>query len=366
MKKAKLNKLIEAICQELEPTEEQKQAAESHYNAVGKWLSDSQSPFLDGASVYAQGSIALGTIIKPIGKQEYDVDLVCRCPAFPACSTPAELKNLVGARLKENAVYRNMLEEKSRCWRLNYAGEFHMDCTPSIRDPAHASNGELIPDKPLKIWKPTNPKGYRDWFEKMAAIDFKIKTFPDFSISKMQADVEPFPNLTKVTGVLRRTIQIIKRHRDIYFEDENADLAPISIIITTLAARSYEFYALREHATEFDLLTTTVSSMNRFIEPNSENGKTPWRIPNPTDSDENFAERWNQDERLATAYFDWQKRLAGDLKALETAEGPDSIYKNTSKAFGYKVAARILPLSDKDSMEVWLRKRNAQLRRKSS
>ena len=51
---------------------------------------------------------------------------------------------------------------------------------------------------------------------------------------------------------LQIAVQVLKRHRDIYFD--GSDDAPISIIITTLAARAYQgqdsIYATLSHLLE--------------------------------------------------------------------------------------------------------------------
>ena len=47
---------------------------------------------------------------------------------------------------------------------------------------------------------------------------------------------------TSFRGLLRRSIQLTKRHRDVYFAS-NVTLAPISIILTTLTAQSYAYCA---------------------------------------------------------------------------------------------------------------------------
>jgi hypothetical protein len=53
-----------------------------------------------------------------------------------------------------------------------------------------------------------------------------------------KAQVQPMPEYGFAKGVLRRAVQIYKRHRDIFFQGK--ENAPISIIITTLAAHAYE------------------------------------------------------------------------------------------------------------------------------
>ena len=75
--------------------------------------------------IYAHGSTGLGTTVKPIGAKISTS--ISSAAAFTADRPPAELKRIVGDRLKENARYAAMLEEKKRCWRLNYAREYHLD-----------------------------------------------------------------------------------------------------------------------------------------------------------------------------------------------------------------------------------------------
>lgn len=87
--------------------------------------------------------------------------MVCRLTNRAAGLPPAEVKRLLGMRLRANGRYAPILEEMPRCWRLNYANEFHMDITPSIPNLLCASGDELVPDKTLRCWKASNPKGYR-------------------------------------------------------------------------------------------------------------------------------------------------------------------------------------------------------------
>jgi len=85
--------------------------------------------------------------------------------------TPAALKKAVGDCLRGNGNYSPLLEEMPRCWRLNYANEFHLDITPSIPNPNCPLGGELVPDKTLKEWMTSNPKAYKWLFEQRANRD---------------------------------------------------------------------------------------------------------------------------------------------------------------------------------------------------
>ena len=109
--KAELFDLLEHICQEFELTNTQYQIAQQRYEAVGEWLARSNNPFLFAVEIYAHGSIGLLTQNKPIKGQEHDVDLIVFAPAFPIQLVPSSLKHIVGARLREHAVYELLLKK---------------------------------------------------------------------------------------------------------------------------------------------------------------------------------------------------------------------------------------------------------------
>ena len=110
-----------------------------------------------------------------------------------------------------------MLEEKKRCWRLNYAREFHLDISPTIVNLKCTKGGELVPDKKLRDWHPTNPAGYKALFETRANLQPRVQ-IAKFAYARDHAQVEPFPTKPTGKGVLRRTVQLLKRHRDIYYQ----------------------------------------------------------------------------------------------------------------------------------------------------
>ena len=315
---------LERVGDQLQPTPTQLERAERAYNAIGQWLAD--DPGLIDAQIYAQGSIAHGTANKPIGRNEQDVDLILLTPRYTPLLPPSEPKRLVGQRLAAHDRYRTMLEEMPRCWRLNYSGDFHLDITPSIRNPECFNGGELVPDKNVRKWKPSNPKGFRDLFARRAAMQPLPKAREQRGITLDKAEVEPFPAKSSAKGILRVTVQILKRDRDIQFLNDDQGLAPLSIIITALSSRAYEWCVTHySYDNEFDLLCDTVRAMPWFIEEPVENGRHIWLISNETTAGENFAEKWNKDPRRATSFYDWHARVLMDLDSLAEISGLDQI-----------------------------------------
>lgn len=335
-KKIDVMRLLGYVCQELDLTESQVESAQSSYEAVGRWLSESETPEIRSAVIYPQGSIALGTANRPIRGNEFDVDLVCHLLAIPATADPVIVKRLVGDRLRENERYRGMLEEKQRCWRLNYAGQYHLDITPSIVNPRCSNGGELVPDRMLSQWKATNPKGYCQWFAQHTSI--RPQFTAAFAEARIRADVQPFPEPQEKKGMLRQAVQICKRHRDIYFSMHDQDFAPVSIIITTLVAKSYAHCATNGvYASELDLLIDVVRMMPTFIEVENRGGIRYYVVPNETTSGENFADKWNADPRLPAGFFEWHSVLSETLGEIESQSGLDVMGRTLSTGFGEAV-----------------------------
>lgn len=79
-------------------------------------------------------------------------------------------------------------------------------------------------------WLKSNPDGYALWFANRCKADESVKL--------MAEAIVPIEKYNKDKTVLQRIVQILKRHRDMMFRYDTDD-KPISIIITTLAARAY-------------------------------------------------------------------------------------------------------------------------------
>jgi hypothetical protein len=342
-RKAQLVGVLERLCEALELTAAQFELAKQRYEAVGAWLAASPDPRLRTLSIYLQGSVALGTTVKPIGRTEHDVDLVGHM-AGGGGTPPAILKNLIGDRLHQNGHYRPLLEEMPRCWRLNYVNEFHQDITPSVPNPLCANGGELVPDKTLREWTPSNPKGYKRLFAQRAALQPRMRSAKSTVLrGDAAADIEPYPAAGGFKGILRRAVQIGKRHRDVYFDTLDPALAPISVILTTLAARSYEYCVTHFiYDTEFDLLCDIVRHMPDNIESQVIGGRRLWFIWNETTSGENFAEKWNRDPRRAEAFFAWQHQALRDVEILAATEGLDKLSKGLRGIFGQAPVAKAM------------------------
>ena len=129
-------------------------------------------------------------------------------------------------------------------------------------------------------------------------------------IEKMGVSIEEVPDY-RIKTTLQRSIQLLKRHRDIMFQDDPND-KPISIIITTLAALAYS-----NQADLYDALISIVGGMPSHIQ--ILNGSS-W-IPNPVNPKENFADKWQENPQKELKFRSWLLKVQSDLeKASEKGD----------------------------------------------
>ena len=344
--KHELYTILDKLGANLDITDTQYKLAEKRYESIGKWLSEGEYCLVNkklclmNGEIYPQGSLKLQTAVKPLGQDEFDVDLVFFTPNVSTTDIePTELNRLIGNRLREHTTYKDMLEPLKRGWRITYANEFHLDITPSINNHEEVhSNSEFVPDRKVQDWKPSNPKDYADWFN---AIVEKVPSFNrslglgSLLATEAHTVVElPENNFTK--PLLKRYIQILKRHRDVMFQDK--ENKPISIIITTLATKAY-LYCIEnnQYDNEFDLLSDVVKYMPNFIL--FENAK--YRILNPKALNENFAERWNESPKKKLAFDNWQNNAQIFFESFNEIVGQNMIFESLENAFGKVPISRV-------------------------
>ena len=274
------------------------QRAQEIYNEVSAELEIRLAPY--SPDIYVQGSFALGTSIQPIAKDdEYDLDFVCLLRSHDFEGDPVGLKGVVGHALQSK--YSNVLKEKQRCWRLCFAN-FHVDILPAIPetqidenyglnvDRAYVARPIRIPDKKLLRMKSSNPQGFAAWFRSRVALSGE----PNRVLLK--DSVQEMPTTNAELSTLQLAVMLLKRHRDQMFGNDEKDVKPISVIISTLAGDAY--------TGENNLLiaiSQIVSAMPDRINSN--------RIINPANPKENFADKWIEKPEKKAAFNRWLSRL---------------------------------------------------------
>lgn len=338
----KSSQVLRQILQKIELPESSYDKAEKRYKDLGEWLQRPGSSCSDfDPLVFSQGSFRLGTAIKPDSDEEYDLDMGCnlRQGLSKKQTSQQQLKNHIGKELEEYRKARGIKEElveKKRCWRLEYADglSFHLDIVPCIPESqiskvalkqqmlenSHFDEAlaQRVSELAVSItdntdvqynvitdnWRISNPEGYARWFETRMKTAREIITEREM---KFNASIDSLPYYRWKTP-LQEAIQLLKRHRDTMFKD-NEDNKPISVIITTLAAKAYD----GETDLVFALLNI-LSRMERYI-----NSVVPY-IPNPVNPVEDFADKWYDENskhlKLRDSFYKWLYQAKADFKAI--------------------------------------------------
>ena len=329
-----IDNILHRICAGLQISDTQRTKAKERYEGVARLLGSDDSPFLQrDLSIYSQGSLKIGTTVKPMGKSEYDLDLVCQIAMGKEEMDPVKLLDLMYIRLREDGRYTHLVEKMNRCVRLNYADEFHMDILPALPDldPAAPRGCVHVPDREAEDWSASNPSGYADWFEDRTK-RITVQAFRDYQKGmgvRVDVDVEELPEeeafLTK--PALKRAVQLMKRSRDIMFKD-SPELAPISIVITTLAGEFYEGTA--------SVKDTLIHILGRIIHACDEVAPRRIVVRNPTNLNEDFSEKWDAHPERYRAFTTWSRTLYAGMIEAQQAEGKgmDKAAKILSSLFG--------------------------------
>ena len=359
---------LELVASEIDIPPSKYQDAVNRYQAVGGWLEDGDYPGCPGElSIYPQGSFRLGTVVRPIRhgiEASYDIDLVCEMPLIKHLTTAQAVKHMVGNRLRQHETYRRLLDaEGRRCWTLEYAEQdgvgFHLDVLPAVPDGSGLqSTGVSITHKADAgySWSASDPRGYGEWFDSKNAAAFarvvvEQKRTIQRGASLVFASIDDVPDQL-VRTPLQRSIQLMKRNRDLHFNrPETIDYAPISIIITTLAADLYAGESdtlaalagvvgrLQGHAAlvegrAIDLSLATMGLIRRLPD-----GR--WYIGNPVNPGENFADRWHEDGHArARAFFSWVDALQTELLNSQSNTNPRLLRENLTLMLGMAAVAK--------------------------
>jgi len=267
-------------------------------------------------SQYVQGSAALGLAIRPLGKDDFDFDVSCEVTP-PAHLSSNQIRKEVEARLREDANYARMLNtSKMWCLRLDYAEaeKFHLDIVVGriARSLSVTGTAVQIPDKAAEQWVGSDPRGYIKWFNVRQKITQHMAALNSFTTIK-KADVAPAPEQPEANEKmpLQWVIQAMKRHRDLSFQGQKSADAPISIIITTLAAKAYQG--------ESDILDALRNITARMLD-QFDDGTGRSVVLNPVLSSENFADKWPLKPHRRQAFFEWHEAFSRDVQALLVAD----------------------------------------------
>jgi hypothetical protein len=236
----------------LNPTREQRiESAYSNWKTNFETHENTKDIFLE---FYEQGSYSTKTAIKPQNSSEFDIDAVLLLNLDEE-KKPKETLQLIKDIIESYESYEGKATVKDRCVRIDYAGDFHMDVVPA--KPTEKEH-ICIPCKSEDKWQETNPKGFRNWFNKKHS-DASYK--------------------------LSRIVRIVKYWRDLKV---GKDTAPKSILLSTLLANHI--------VTSNSIAETLVLTLENLVE-NIDFILNEYEQPyveNPSLAKENLARDWDR------------------------------------------------------------------------
>lgn len=305
--KTQMDDLLDKMAASIQLDSSRRDRMEISYTGVKDWIEQDDGFFKRATvSIYPQGSVRIGTAIKPLASDEFDLDVVVHLVSDKTNITPDQLYKELNRRLAENGKYEKLLEPKNRCIRLNYSGDFHMDILPGIQENKYDQDRIVIPDKELGCWVSSNPKGYSKWF-----ID-KADTVKLSLLEKaLMAEKLPIDNY-KNKKPLQRAVQLIKRYRDEYFKDK--DYATSSIILTTLAGHLYN-----GEDSIFATIDNIVSRIQIQIAQNPIKERI--KVLNPVNPNEDFTDKWEREPAYYSSFIAFTRHLHKEWQLLKTENG---------------------------------------------
>ncbi|MBY0504417.1 MAG: nucleotidyltransferase [Bryobacteraceae bacterium] len=334
--------LMVTLLRRLELDPAARKDAEKEYKALAERVADRLDLPHHSVDVIPQGSMRTQTTIRPPGRTNFDLDVVfvLSGPRYEN-PDPELFFEEFGKALDGDEATTGSPTRKNRCWRLPFPNKpYYFDVTPATPDPDHVYGAALRVRDPETAWSPSNPTEFAQWFCDRADLQFSFQSASGLgNLIEARKSVEPLPSdPVRIDDILRRTIQLVKLHRDnVYFyeSDKRKEAWPISVIIVTLAGQAFEnIWATRRNSfsSPMEVVLAVIEDMPNWITRNA-NGH--YLVCNPALGSENFAERWNTDQGLrASEFFRWYQRLENDIEALLTDEYSKSSENKLKAIFG--------------------------------
>lgn len=318
-----LDIFLDLICQRLPLDVTREEKLQSAYQYITQCI-EKEAFFADNeAKLYAFGSRAIHTVVKPLHRKEFDLDFAIQIEVKNINFTPEEFVNYLYNCLNRNGNFQGRLKKIRYGVRVIYAGNFHVDIMLGVL----LDDGRLkVPDWKDNKWVNRNPKGFISWYESKYLENYKdIQLFSHYErcfpeklnrYIKLKAETEQIEPAIVYQDIqpIQRITQLVKRHCVIYFDKNMPDYKTSSIVLTTLIGDIYT----RE--------TAIYDGMNRFISGIftlfEENDYAPFRLVNPADrglpssQQENLTDKWERDGKFYKAFRSYMKKLQRDWGEL--------------------------------------------------
>lgn len=301
-----LDDLLDRMAESLQLDQTRYELMIQHYEAIKKWIEADEAFFKPFKyELYPHGSVRIRTTVKPIGKDEFDLDIALHLKTHWTQHTPQKIYAELKRRLSEHGAYKEKMELKNRCIRLNYAGDFHMDILPGIQENEWDEDKLRVPDRALGSWVSSNPRGYSNWF--MGRVNL-AKT--SILLKALRAENLP-SNDYENKKPLQRAVQLIKRYRDVYFQKDDT-YKTSSIVLTTIAGLYY--------SGEESIFLTVENIVNQIRQHTLYiSGRI--KVLNPMNAEEDFTDKWEAEPQYYTSFKAFAEHLYLEWQELKKKHG---------------------------------------------
>jgi len=212
-------------------------------------------------ATWLQGSYKFGTQVRPVRKgEEYDIDLgvYFQWEGLPedGMFEPQELKHMVQESLSSyggEGVVEVCSPPKSRCSRIRYTGDFHIDVPVYHLDPSRDSRSLATENNG---WENSDPKEFYLWFK---------NKFDDVTQDKV-----------------RRQLRYIKSWAALKFPD--VAKRPSSVLLTVLVTEAFDRIPIARTQEDDDCLEAVLEAIVARLDDNPV-------VRNPVDHDEILTDR---------------------------------------------------------------------------
>jgi hypothetical protein len=262
---------------------------EDHVDAIEAALR--ADPELGGLvqKLIRQGSWAQRTIIKPVSGLEFDADVLVQIKYQRSWEgDPQQYLLAVYRALRRSQRYRDRIELKTRCVRVNYANDCHVDLVPYIYQAGYFPQHRIV-NRSDNHFERVNPAGFAKWMQQRDRIAY---------------------------GNLRRSLRLLKYVRD---STEMFDVP--SVILTVLVGQrvSWLWRLWDDRYRNLPLaFVTLIESTNHWLQ---ERPTVP-RIADPSCPDARFDHRLTEQSYkvLRSAFDGYAQTVRAALKSRDQQE----------------------------------------------
>ncbi len=263
------------------------------------------------------GSWAHRTIIKPVDdNDEFDADVLLSLEEQTDWLPKDYIQELYSA-FRDSGTYKDIVSRKTRCLRINYAGDFHIDLVPYVeRNGNHFITNRLDP-KDEGSFELSDPEGFSAWIDERERV---------------------------TNGTFVKVVRLVK-----YLRDFKSTFVCKSIILTTLLGDEVnEVEAGTSPSLYADVPSTFVTLMGKLAKSLPESMPA---VLDPAGTGDNFTDRYGDDWN----YENFRTRMvAYAAKAQEAYDETDrdnsitlwrEIFGDSFKAGVFVEAAKMSPCS---------------------